>query len=68
SYSVSGEIQQMNWFKFISLGWWSGGILLFIFPGLHSLLVFAVMMICFQLIPGVILYRRFKKIIRQSNV
>jgi hypothetical protein len=61
SYFASGEIQQTSWFKFLSFGWWIGAVLLFIFPGIHTLLISGIMMIGLQTIPGIILYRRWKK-------
>ncbi len=61
SYYISAEIQQTSWFKYLSFGWWIGAVLLFIFPGTHSLLISGIMMIGLQTIPGIVLYRRWKK-------
>lgn len=61
SYFTSGEIQQIKLLKYVAIGWWIGAIFLFIFPGIHTLLIFALMMISFQIIPGVILNRKFKE-------
>ncbi len=61
SYFTSGVIQQIKWLQYLSIGWWIGAIVLFYLPGVHTLIVFAGMMICFQTIPGIILHRRFKK-------
>lgn len=60
SFYTSGTIQQITWLKNISFGWWAGAIILFIFPSVHTLLIFAIMMISFQLIPGIILNRLSK--------
>ena len=60
SYFTSGEIQQIKLLKYIAFGWWIGAVFLFFFPGIHTLLIFAIMMICFQIIPGIILNRKFK--------
>lgn len=60
SYFVSGAIQQIKWFKYISLGWWLGSILLFVFPSIHTLLIFAFMLIVFQVIPGIIIRNKSK--------
>ena len=60
SYFTSGAIQQINWLKNIAFGWWIGAAVLFIFPSIHTLLIFAVMMVSFQLIPGIILNRKSK--------
>jgi hypothetical protein len=61
TYFASGEIQQLKWQKALSFGWWAGAILLFFFPSVHTLLIFAVMLILFQTIPGIILNKRYKK-------
>lgn len=61
SYFTSGEIQQVKLLKYVAFGWWVGASFLFFFPGIHTLLIFALMMICFQIVPGVILNRKFKK-------
>jgi hypothetical protein len=57
SFFTSGTIQQINWLRNLSFGWWLGAAYMFIFPSVHTLLIFAVMIICFQLIPGIILNR-----------
>ncbi|HMS33243.1 MAG TPA: hypothetical protein PKC91_04080, partial [Ignavibacteria bacterium] len=61
SYFTTGEIQQVKLLKYIAFGWWIGAVVLFFYPGIHTLLIFALMMICFQILPGVILNRKFKK-------
>lgn len=61
SYFTSGTIQQINWLRNISFGWWIGAALLFIFPSIHTLLIFAIMIVCLQLIPGIILNRKSKE-------
>jgi hypothetical protein len=61
AYFASGIIQSQSWIRNLSFGWWAGAVLLFIFPSIHTLLIFAFMMTVFQTIPGVILYRQRKK-------
>jgi hypothetical protein len=60
SYFTSGAIQQIKWFQMLSLGWWAGAIITFVFPSIHTLLIFAIMMLFFQITPGVVLYRKWK--------
>ncbi len=60
AYFTSGSIQQIKWLKMLSLGWWAGAAYTFVFPSVHTLLIFAIMMVCFQVIPGMILYKRWK--------
>jgi len=61
AYYVSGEIQQIKWLQLLSIGWWAGGIALFAVPGIHSYLIFGLMIIFLQTIPGFILYNKWKE-------
>ncbi len=61
AYLISGIIQGVKWLSFICVFWWSGAVLLLLFPGLHSMLIFAGMIVCFQIVPGMILYIQSKK-------
>lgn len=61
AYFTSGAIQQLKWLKNIAFGWWAGAIYLFIFPSVHTLLIFAIMMVCLQVIPGLILNKKYKE-------
>ncbi len=66
SYFTSGAIQKLKWLRNIAFGWWAGAALLFIFPSVHSLLFFAIMMICFQIVPGIILNINSKKFLESE--
>jgi len=61
AYYTSGAIQQIKWLQWLSLGWWAGAVYTFVFPSVHTLLIFAVMMVCFQVVPGIILYKKWKE-------
>ncbi len=61
TYFASGEIQQLKWQKALSFGWWAGAAALFFFPSVHTLLIFAVMLILFQTVPGIIMNNKYKK-------
>lgn len=52
TFFISGEIQQLKWQKFLSIGWWLGSILLFMYPSVHTLLIFAIMLFFLQAVPG----------------
>jgi hypothetical protein len=60
AYYTSGAIQQIKWLQWLSLGWWSGAVFTFVYPSVHTLFIFAVMMVCFQVVPGIILYKKWK--------
>ncbi|MBS1516678.1 MAG: hypothetical protein JSS91_01170 [Bacteroidetes bacterium] len=61
SYFTSGSIQQLKWLKMVSLGWWSGAVVMFLFPGIHTLLIFALMIILFQIVPGIVLNKKSRE-------
>lgn len=61
TYLTSGAIQQLKWMQLLSIGWWAGALYTFFFPSIHTLIIFAVMMLCFQVTPGVILYLKWRK-------
>ena len=66
AYYVSGEVQQLKWLKLLSIGWWAGGIALFAVPGIHTYLIFGLMIIFFQTVPGFIMYNKWKEEIAGS--
>ncbi len=61
AYLISGVIQQVKWLSAMSAFWWGGAIILLLIPGIHSMLIFAAMLICFQILPGALLYVKSKK-------
>jgi hypothetical protein len=61
SYFISGFIYGKKWISYLALLWWIGAVIMFIFPGLYVVLMMAIMIILFQIIPGIILYRDSKK-------
>lgn len=60
AYITSGAIQQNRWVQWLAAGWWGGAIIMFMYPSVHTLLIYAVMMIFLQTIPGIVLYRKWK--------
>lgn len=61
AYLITGTIVEAKWVSYLSIGWWSGAIIMFFFPGIHSLLIMALSMLLFQTIPGIIIYRKYKR-------
>jgi hypothetical protein len=58
---LTALILNQKYMKYFSSGWWVGSIFMFIFPGWWQMLLMAIMMIAFQVIPGIFIYRNFKK-------
>ncbi len=65
AYLVSGVVYGSRWISFISLGWWAGAILMFYWPGMQVFWIMSLMMIIFQIIPGIILFQHTKKELAQ---
>jgi hypothetical protein len=61
SYFVTGVIYGQRWISYLSIGWWLGAVITFIWSGMNSLLVFAFMMVVLQILPGIVFYKKFKK-------
>lgn len=61
AYFVSGKIVGENWLRNLSIGWWLGGIVLFSVTSAVSFLIMAFLMLFFQTIPGILIYRKYKK-------
>jgi hypothetical protein len=61
AYAVSGMIYGNRWIQSLAAGWWAGAVVMFIWPGSYTLLLFAAMMVLFQITPGVVLYIKWKK-------
>jgi len=61
AYFVSGVVYGSRWITLLSIGWWAGATLMFYWPGMQVLWIMSLMMILFQVLPGIILYQRAKE-------
>lgn len=64
NYFVSSKMYKCKWFVYSAFGWWIGAIVLMYLNNKYSFLVSALLMILFQLVPGVALRIKYK---RQGN-
>ena len=60
AYYVTGYINDCKYTTRLSYGWWIGGIVIFYMKSYNTFLVFALMTILFQIIPGIRYYKRSK--------
>lgn len=60
AYYISSALYEWKWFKVVGILWWSGGILMFYIAGIEQLLIMAILMIFGQVVPGIVIYRKFK--------
>ena len=61
AYFPTGYATGFAAFRYLAAGWWIAAIIMFLFPGLYTVVLFAVLMIVFQVLPGILIYRRCKK-------
>ena len=61
TYYISGKIVGVKWLSNLSFGWWIGGIILFYVTNVYSFLIMALLMLFFQTVPGIIIYRKYKQ-------
>ncbi len=66
AYFVSGAVYGAKWITLLSLGWWAGAILMFFWPGVQVFFIMSLMMILFQIVPGLILYKQAKTELAQK--
>ena len=60
-FLVSGLLYGKSWVSYLAIGWWGGAIVMFFMQNLETLLIMIGMLVLFQIIPGIILYKEFKK-------
>jgi len=61
AYFATGVAVESKWFRNLSFAWWIGGIVLLFVVSITGLLIMAFLMLAFQVIPGLIIYNKFKK-------
>ncbi|MBI2417819.1 MAG: hypothetical protein HYV28_07935 [Ignavibacteriales bacterium] len=64
TYFMTGAIFNSKAFKLLSLGWWCGAIVMMVYPGFHNILIMAGMMLFFQVVPGIVMYRQAKGLVK----
>ncbi len=60
AYFLSGFAMEIPWLRNIGVVWWVGAVAMYLFPSIHMLGLYAGMLICFQVVPGVLLNRRYR--------
>jgi hypothetical protein len=61
AYFITGKIIESKWLGNLSYAWWIGGIVLLFVTTVESFLIMALLMLFFQTIPGIIIYRKYKQ-------
>jgi hypothetical protein len=60
-YFPTGYATGFSMFRYLAAGWWIAAVVMYLFPGLYTILFFAALLIVLQVIPGIIVYRRCQK-------
>ena len=58
---LSSRIQRSGLLLAVAIGWWVGAGVMFLMTGIDILLVYGILLILFSLVPGVVLYIKWKK-------
>jgi len=66
AYFLSGIANNLNWLRNIGFAWWAEAVITYLWPSVHVLGIYAGMLILFQVVPGIILLRRYKRITTQT--
>jgi len=66
AFFVSGVIYNDKTFRYLSFGWWAGALVMFFWHSSHTLLLFALMILFMQVLPGYIMYKKWKKEIKAA--
>lgn len=60
AFYISSLLYENKLMKFIPILWWVGSIYMFLFPGIQTILIMALLMLFLQVLPGILLYRKYK--------
>ena len=61
AFFVSGVIYYDKLFRWLGVGWWAGAIVMFFWHSPHTLLLFAMMLLFMEVLPGMLMYKKWKK-------
>lgn len=60
AFFITGVLQEQTWIKWLCIGWWTGAVIMFLYPGIQTILIMASMMLLFQVIPGIYIYKKYQ--------
>ena len=61
AYFLSGIVLQIRWLRNLGFVWWLGCLAMILTHSIHALAVYAGMLILFQVLPGLILNRNYRR-------
>ena len=60
AFYITAIVHDSKMMKYLAPFWWIGAIVMFVFPGVHTVIIMAGLMFFLQVLPGIIFYRKFK--------
>ncbi len=60
AYFLSGIVNDLKWLRNIGFAWWAASIVMFFWQSIHVLGLYALMMVLFQVVPGIVLNRKYR--------
>ena len=67
AYYLSGVANDLKWLSYVGFAWWAGAVAMYLWPSVHVLGLYAAMVLLFQVVPGIILQRRYRRIASASE-
>lgn len=58
---ISSRVQKSGFILAVAIGWWIGAGIMFFMQGIEIILFYGVLLSLFSIIPGIVLYYRWKK-------
>lgn len=59
-YFASGILYEIPWLRWVAIGWWATSVIYIFWPSVHALLVYALVVLALQIVPGIILLRKYR--------
>lgn len=61
AYYLSAIVNDLPWMKWIATAWWVGAVGMFFIHSVHVLGIYAAMIICFQVVPGLVMHKNYNR-------
>ncbi|MDP4198513.1 MAG: hypothetical protein Q8922_00760 [Bacteroidota bacterium] len=59
-FFLSGIALDLKWLRNVGFAWWAGSIVMYLWPSVHILGLYALMMLLFQVVPGIALNHKYR--------
>jgi hypothetical protein len=61
AYFTSATVLDLRYMYGAGIAWWGGALLMALWNGPHTFLIFGLLMIVFHIVPGIVFYKKWKK-------